>query len=72
MDTTKSPADRGKCQQGLKMSEISINLSVEHSLDSHSPSGTNVPPPPTGGVFPNRGAFGKQGKLSSTAKASPP
>ena len=56
MDTTKSPADRGKCQQGLKMSEISINLSVEHSLDSS----------------PNRGAFGKQGKLSSTAKASPP
>ena len=55
MDTTKSPADRGKCQQGLKMSEISINLSVERPLDSS----------------PIRGAFGKQGKFKSTAKASP-
>ena len=24
MDTTKSPADRGKCQQGLKMSTLSV------------------------------------------------
>ena len=26
MDTTKSPADRGKCQQGLKMSEMYRSL----------------------------------------------
>ena len=37
------------------------NLSVSHSLDSHSPFGTFVPPPPTGGVFPSRGALGKEG-----------
>ena len=39
----------------------SSNLSVSHSLDSHSPFGTFVPPPPTGGVFPSRGALGKEG-----------
>ena len=40
--------------------EFKVNLSVELPLDSRSPSGTNVPPPPTGGVFPSRGAFGKE------------
>ena len=35
------------------------NLSVCFA-DSRSPSGTNVPSPPAGGVFPSRGAFGKE------------
>ena len=35
------------------------DLSVSRSLDSRSPFGTCVPPPPAGGVFPDRGAFGK-------------
>ena len=37
-----------------------FNLSVSLSLDSRSPSGTTVPSPPAGGVFPSRGAFGKE------------
>mgnify|MGYP005960850821 CR=1 FL=1 len=32
-----------------------MNLSVSHPLDSRSPFGTFVPPPPAGGVFPDRG-----------------
>ena len=58
------------------------NLSVSHPLDSHSPFGTCVPPPPAGGVFPGRGALGKEvsfsmklicvcWKTSRDAKASP-
>ena len=40
------------------------NLSVSHSLDSRSPFGTCVPPPPAGGVFPTRGALGKEVSFS--------
>ena len=58
------------------------NLSVSLPLDSRSPFGTCVPPPPAGGVFPNRGALGKEvsfsmkpiwfcWKTSRNAKASP-
>ena len=58
------------------------NLSVSHSLDSRSPFGTCVPPPPAGGVFPGRGALGKEvsfsmklicvcRKTSRNAKVSP-
>ena len=36
--------------------------------DSHSPSGTNVPPPPVGGVFPSRGAFGEEVGLCDMPK----
>ncbi len=59
-----------------------MNLSVSHPLDSRSPFGTFVPPPPAGGVFPDRGALGKEvsfsmklicvcRKTSRNAKASP-
>ena len=59
-----------------------MNLSVSHPLDSRSPFGTFVPPPPAGGVFPDRGALGKEvsfsmklicvcWKTSRNAKASP-
>ena len=59
-----------------------MNLSVSHPLDSRSLFGTCVPPPPTGGVFPDRGALGKEvsfsmklicvcWKTSRNAKASP-
>ena len=59
-----------------------MNLSVSHPLDSRSLFGTCVPPPPTGGVFPDRGALGKEvsfsmklicvcRKTSRNAKASP-
>ena len=59
-----------------------MNLSVSHPLDSRSPFGTCVPPPPAGGVFPGRGALGKEvsfsmklicvcWKMSRNAKASP-
>ena len=59
-----------------------MNLSVSHPLDSRSPFGTFVPPPPAGGVFPGRGALGKEvsfsmklicvcWKTSRNAKASP-
>ena len=36
------------------------NLSVSLPLDSRSPFGTCVPPPPAGGVFPGRRALGKE------------
>ena len=59
-----------------------MNLSVSHPLDSRSPFGTFVPPPPAGGVFPGRGAIDKEisfsmklicvcWKTSRNAKASP-
>ena len=59
-----------------------MNLSVSLPLDSRSPFGTCVPPPPAGGVFPDRGALGKEvsfsmklicvcRKTSRNAKASP-
>ena len=59
-----------------------MNLSVSLPLDSRSPFGTFVPPPPAGGVFPTRGALGKEvsfsmklicvcWKTSRNAKASP-
>ena len=41
-----------------------MNLSVSHPLDSCSPFGTFVPPPPAGGVFPGRGALGKEVSFS--------
>ena len=41
-----------------------MNLSVSHPLDSRSPFGTCVPPPPAGGVFPDRGALGKEVSFS--------
>ena len=41
-----------------------MNLSVSHPLDSRSPFGTFVPPPPAGGVFPDRGALGKEVSFS--------
>ena len=41
-----------------------MNLSVSHPLDSRSPFGTCVPPPPAGGVFPTRGALGKEVSFS--------
>ena len=41
-----------------------MNLSVSLPLDSRSPFGTFVPPPPAGGVFPGRGAFGKEMELN--------
>ena len=40
------------------------NLSVSHPLASRSPFGTFVPPPPAGGVFPGRGALGKEVSFS--------
>ena len=52
------------------------NLSVSHPLDSRSPFGTCVPPPPAGGVFPGRGALGKEVSFRSNTrccdKTSPP
>ena len=33
-----------------------MNLSVSLPLDSRSPFGTCVPPPPAGGVFPEKGS----------------
>ena len=39
--------------------KLYVNLSVSLTLASHSPFGTFVPPPPAGGVFPNRGALGR-------------
>ena len=59
-----------------------MNLSVSLPLDSRSPFGTCVPPPPAGGVFPDRGVLGKEvsfsmklicvcWKTSRNAKASP-
>ena len=41
-----------------------MNLSVSHPLDSRSPFGTCVPPPPAGGVFPGRRALGKEVSFS--------
>ena len=41
-----------------------MNLSVSLPLDSRSPFGTCVPPPPAGGVFPGRGALGKEVSFS--------
>ena len=41
-----------------------MNLSVSLPLDSRSPFGTCVPPPPAGGVFPKRGAIGKEVSFS--------
>ena len=53
-----------------------MNLSVSHPLDSRSPFGTCVPPPPAGGVFPGRGALGKEVSFRSNTrccdKTSPP
>ena len=53
-----------------------MNLSVSHPLDSRSPSGTFVPPPPAGGVFPARGAIDKEISFRSNTrccdKTSPP
>ena len=59
-----------------------MNLSVSLPLDSRSPFGTCVPPPPAGGVFPDRGAIDKEisfsmkpicvcRKTSRNANASP-
>ena len=59
-----------------------MNLSVSLPLDSRSPFGTFVPPPPAGGVFPDRRVPGKEvsfsvklicvcWKTSRNAKASP-
>ena len=41
-----------------------MNLSVSLPLDSRSPFGTFVPPPPAGGVFPDREALGKEVSFS--------
>ena len=41
-----------------------MNLSVSLPLDSRSPFGTCVPPPPAGGVFPTRGALGKESSFA--------
>ena len=53
-----------------------MNLSVSHPLDSRSPFGTFVPPPPAGGVFPGRGAIDKEISFRSNTrccdKTSPP
>ena len=53
-----------------------MNLSVSHPLDSRSPFGTCVPPPPAGGVFPKRGAIDKEISFRSNTrccdKTSPP
>ena len=47
--------------------KLYVNLSVSLTLASHSPFGTFVPPPPTGGVFPIRGALGRPGHSEQNA-----
>ena len=50
--------------------KLCVNLSVSLTLASHSPFGTFVPPPPAGGVFPNRGALGISVNLQLVACGS--
>ena len=79
---TRTLTNRVSIAVSSRWSCSSYNLSVSHSLDSRSPFGTCVPPPPAGGVFPTRGALGKEVSFSMkllcvcwktvrTAKASP-
>ena len=49
-------ASAGPCGLGQR----SLCPTSQSLRDSHSPSGTNVPPPPAGGVFPSRGASGEE------------
>ena len=57
---TRTLTNRVSIAVSSRWSCSSYNLSVSHSLDSRSPFGTCVPPPPAGGVFPTRGALGKE------------
>ena len=48
--------------------KLYVNLSVSLTLASHSPFGTFVPPPPTGGVCLMEGASGEEGKFAAMPK----
>ena len=61
---TRTLTNRVRIAVSSRWSCSSYNLSVSHSLDSRSPFGTCVPPPPAGGVFPSRGALGKEVSFS--------
>ena len=64
---TRTLTNRVSIAVSSRWSCSSYNLSVSHSLDSRSPFGTCVPPPPAGGVFPSRGGFGIPSRFPANA-----